>query len=244
MLANKERMLAQKELDDFRTKFKEQQIREEIRHGELYRALVKNNHPPVIYSSTTFKPTYGEEIPGYEGFWRKLQEQDIDPDNVKVKSNSHLLSIAKNGRVMDPDSDANYGYSSAKESLNYLKYFDETNNGMGVRVGDRTGKYNLPDDPENLLSLSIGEDEMATDAVRLLRKNKDRLVLLEEMENTEVERLDKMLRGRNEFKEEVKRPTNGFVSDEGIQELKSNFGENYADSLLDQMNYPRAFIST
>lgn len=244
--------MSQKEIDDLKFKLKEQQLREEIRQGELYRALVHHKQPAVIHSNTYIDPNVEDDVykintqPRNKGYWKNLAEKRDHDVNAEVRSNSQLLSISKRGTVLGPDNDTNYGYSSANDNLNYLKYFDSTSGGLGIKLDSNFGKYKLPDNPDNLQNLvtyPLGEDEMADNAVRLLRKNKDRLALLEEMEHTEVDKIDKLLGANLDFGEGVKQIQRDWGSDEGVQELKQRYGNDYSDALVERLNNPRGVIT-
>lgn len=180
------------------------------------------------------------------GYYKNLREKRDDDVRREVNSNSQLLSISKRGKILDPDHDTpDYGYSSAVEGLNYLKYFDHTAmDNTGIKLSDKLGRYDLPEDRDtmqNLTNYTVGEDEWASGIGRLLKKNNDRLILLDEMQGADVDKLDRMLKGRPEFKDSAKSSSNDWTSDEAAQEFRGRLGDDYSSVLLEQLNNPRDY---
>ncbi len=136
--------------------------------------------------------------PRHDRFWQKLHQKKVDSEILKarIKSNAELLITTKRENFLNPEQTPDGLISKAKEPLSYLKELDQVDGSGGVILSNYMGKYNLPDDFDNMkhmVTYSLGGDELEDDATRSLYNNNDRLGLLEQMNNPEVESLDQIL---------------------------------------------------
>ena len=166
------------------------------------------------------------------GYYSNLRQKRDDDVRREVNSNSQLLTVTKRGKVITADDLNDYGYSSANEGLNYLKYFDETENKkQGILMTEHLGRYNLPDQPDsvnNVLNMPIDSEKLTDDVVQILRRNNDRLVLLDEMEHGESDQIRELLKGKDYlFNDHTKPSAKSWMDDEDEQAIRGRFGDEY-----------------
>lgn len=240
-------------------RIKQQQVRDSIRQDELYKALVRNNDRPAIIKTNTridadseqMRFAFPESDPRKD-YYKKARGGGEGEINVfqEFEQQSKLISMSHGllNTVSRPES-REYDFSSANDAINQLKYFDTNNDydnvgNQGIQFSDTVGKYNLPDDGDDwhrLTSLPIAEDGGGDGIIGILRKNNERLNMLEGLEHDQINRFDKARRGREDAKLRYDPDDNGF-SDEMIQEVNHKYGDDYGDILLQKINNPRAYL--
>lgn len=229
-------------------------MRDAIRQEELYHALVRNNEKPVIIKTNTRIEHDTEQtnfiFPQQKSrrpFWAE-NEGDNERALDEFDPHSKMISITKG--LLDDELRPNsreFDYAN-NDALNQFKYFDNDNDNdtgtRGIQVADLVGKYNLPgdsDDFNRLTSLPFPNDFTDDGVVGILRKNNDRLNQLEGMEHDQINKLDKIRRGRDEMKFRYD-PENYDFNDELLQEVNSKYGDDYTDVLVRKINNPQAFM--
>lgn len=205
-MAKKERIGAQKDLDDLKFLLNDRQRREEAREKALYDALYQKNKTYNMYVNNTYDPNISDEmyalqiLPRHEGFWRKNHQRKIEEEKLKarIKSNTELLISTKRENALKQEETADDLLSKAKEPLDCLKEFDHYDDAASrkIMLADHMGKFELPDEfdnMKNMITFPFGEDDHNSDPASFRYPNKTRLEMLEQMYNPEAEKLDQML---------------------------------------------------
>ncbi len=205
--ANKERFEAQKEMDDLKYRFKQQQVQEEIRRTELYNAMMKTfTDPPAIIPTVT-RIEIDKELSGHKfefpqkpshlkrvGYSKEEKERDIldhllsNTKMIETRLNPDKLVHSIDQR---PDSQGS-NFDGTHSGIRYLSYFNSPEMNCGIPIsGEGSGGVYIPDDIEDISSKYTSEDPNS--AYGILNRNKKRLHVLDELENKQFKgRYDNM----------------------------------------------------
>jgi len=235
---NRDRIRSSNEVDDLKYLLRKQHITDEMRRTEIYNALLKSQQMPSILPTVTRIALDRESNPEFEfpkGYGLYGREMDVIDALLANKSN-HLnkQGFSEEGGLA-PKFDAPYPETSAFDSgVKYLSYFNNSDTHNGIDINDIGDKYDLPEEvkriPMRESYIQVPDEDSAKD---LLRRNKERLDVLEDLEWKGLTRY-----GGDSPLGLTKKDTPNF-DDEMVQMLKS---ESVEDDLLDKINDPRKYL--
>ena len=219
-------------------KIKQNEVIEAKKQTALYTELIKKrNDPYSIYmtSPTSIDPEVQEEIyslslkPKRKGYWNNLGKKFQQEIDSEINSSSKLLSLSKRGKELNPGEYEYEHLEGGEESNGYAEYYDQAKRGRQIYFDRNRGSYGSG---RELLQ----EDEVMSDAINLLKRNKDRLKLLDEIEDPNLKKLGQLIdsvdfggNGGNKNRYEEDR-------NEGLNELRNRYFGDYSDSLIEKIS--------
>ncbi len=233
---NRDRIRSSNEVDDLKYLLRKQQITDEMRRTEIYNALLKSHQTPSILPTVTRISLDRETNPEFE-FPQGNGRREIDVIDALLANRTNLVN--KHGYTDEnrlvPKFDAPFPETSAFDSgIKYLSYFNNEDTHTGIDINDIGDKYDLPNEVKRIAYrdpyIRVPDEDNAKD---LLRKNKERLDVLEDLEWKSLTRY-----GGDSPLGLTKRGSPTF-DDETVQMLKA---ESVEDDLLDKINDPRKYL--
>lgn len=242
-ILEEEKRKRQVEVETLRMKLRQNEAIEAKKQAAIYTDIIKKQKDPIsIYNTdTTVDPEVEEEIYSLssklkrKGYWNNLgkkREQEIDNE---IRSSSNLYSLTYKGQILNPE-ELEYGYLNPKGVESRPKY----------SVFAKEGRRNGLEDPYggggyDMIPSQLQDDEVMNDAVNLLKKNKDRLKLLDEIEDPDVNKLGRII-DSVEFGNDS-RYQNERNRDEGLEGLRNRYLGDYSDSLIEKISSVGGFYA-
>jgi len=235
-LANRERALTQDQIGELKSHLRDQQIGEEIRRTQLYNALLMGQNilqQKPVYSTITRFPEEREtdggafEFPKSRGRHMYKMNDEEDALDAMLAGQSKIISspniqFGNHGRFVEKATSRPMSSHSALDGgtsmgLNYLNYYNSSEDHTGIRLDDKTGNFEIPDDWEKSGNSNFNFDESGArgEFADIYRKNRERLDRLEDLEKRE-------LIGEHPYARESAKGLTG-IDDEIYQMLKSDY---------------------
>jgi hypothetical protein len=247
--SNHERFEAQKEIDDLKYNLKQQQHQEEIRRTELYNAMMKTyTQPPAILPTVTRIEIDKELLSNHNNnfefptkpahlrranYFKEEQERDILDH---LLSNTKMVDLRmKPDRLIEtidarPDSG---GFDASNSGLKYLGYFNTPDVHQGIKIDDSSKRFDIPDDIEGMRSYGYSSTEDGSGIASILRKNNQRLDLLDEIQYKEFKKYDH---------DTYTSPPSDYYDNKRYNDEEKHVQYDAVDDLLEKINNPRKYL--
>jgi hypothetical protein len=204
--------------------------------------------PPPILPTVT-KIEIDKEI-GTEGFQFPKRPPHLRTNYYNEENERDILDhLLSNTKMLDlrikpeklvetidtrPESSGSQ-FDPTTSGLKYLGYFNTPDLHQAIRIEDSSKKFNLPDDDDDINHIKFtSATEDSGGIASLLKKNNQRLDVLDEIEKTEFKKYDNDLFSSP--------PSNYQIRENNRYEEEKNEKYDIVDDLLDKINNPRKYL--
>lgn len=236
-------------MDDLKLKLKKQQVVDEVRRAEMYSAIIKSQETPSILPTVThiILDREQENTFAYPEFIPKLKNvnnryansQAADSLDVMLAAqanitNPHYKYTPTDQTVRIPSPETTPYQEGSGSGLKYLSYFNTPDEEQkGIRIPDQRLTYNIDLGRLTRSALDRSEGQGQETVTQILKKNKARLEILEDLE------MQELVKYRDHGVSLIAKPDKKGLDDETYQMINS---EMMPEHLIVKLNNPRKYV--